>query len=84
MRTLKPRTNEHKDDYLNRLLLDPLADRIKMADRAGFTGKEIREAVSNAFFHAYTEIAISEGMQELKAERVAFAKSREIVNITGD
>jgi len=52
---MSKRKDEHKDDYLNRILTDLVADQVLLALVEGFNEDEVREAMRLAMFHGKHE-----------------------------
>lgn len=71
---------EHRDDRLNRLLTDPLADMLKVvfADRQKYQLFEVVHALRIALFYGLTERGIENlGLTELQAERTSWVVAAE-------
>ncbi len=66
---------EHRDDKLNRILTDRVADQVKAACKAGYKFPEIIDALRRGLWLGNVEAVIAKGgvTDETKVERRAYA-----------
>lgn len=70
---------EHREDAINRLFADPLADKIRLLLKKGVTFEEIVCGLRAGLWHGLTEWRMSTGIPPFEAEKIAYKIARETI-----